>query len=170
MPPKKQGNNKKQESKKQENMHPSAIDVLKADHDRVKELFRQFEETGERAHKARQRLAEKAFQELEIHSRLEEELFYPAVREKASKEGKEVVLEGVEEHHVVDVLIEELKKMDPEDEAYQPKFKVLMENVEHHIEEEEGPMFAEARRVLDGDIQRLGVEIEQRRKELKRNR
>lgn len=154
--------------KKQENGQPSAIDVLKADHDRVKDMFRQFEATGERAHRARQRLADKVFQELEIHSRLEEELFYPAVREKASKEGQDVVLEGVEEHHVVDMLIAELKNLAPEDETYQPKFKVLMENVEHHIEEEEGPMFAEARRVLDGDIQRLGVEIERRRKELKR--
>lgn len=144
------------------------IKSLKADHDRVKQLFREFEETGERAFKARQRIAEKVFIELEIHSTLEEEIFYPAVREKGGQEGREMVLEGTEEHHIVDVLVAELKELEPEDERYKAKFKVLSENVEHHIEEEEGQMFPQAQRVLDGDTSRLGEEIEARRKELKR--
>jgi hemerythrin-like domain-containing protein len=103
------------------------------------------------------------FEELSIHEQIEEEIFYPAVRDGASKEGVEIVLEGYQEHHVVDVLIKELKATDVEDETYDAKFKVLTENVEHHIEEEEGEMFREARRAL-GDTE---DEVGQRMMELK---
>src|SRR5688572_6880233 len=105
--------------------------MLKDDHKKVKGLFREFESAGERAHKKKQGIAEQVFTELEIHSKLEEELFYPAARAQ-SKDLAEVVDEGIEEHHVVDVLIAELKAMEPEDERYDAKFTVLIENVEHH--------------------------------------
>jgi hemerythrin superfamily protein len=136
------------------------IEMLKADHDHVKELFREFSELGDRAHKSKQRLAEQIFQELEVHSRLEEEIFYPAVREAAEEETREVVAEGIEEHHVVDVLIEEIRGLSPEDEAFDAKMKVLSENVEHHIEEEEGEMFPGARKNLGGDeLETLGRQM-----------
>lgn len=96
------------------------------------------------------------FEELAIHEQIEEEIFYPAVREGASKEGVEIVLEGYEEHHVMDVLQEELKAASVEDENYDAKFKVLTENVEHHIEEEEGEMFAEARKALVNTADEVG--------------
>src|SRR3954454_19027813 len=105
-----------------------AVKLLKDDHKKVKSLFREYEKAGERAHQKKQRIAEQAFTELEIHSKLEEEIFYPAVQAKGNKELKEVVNEGLEEHHVVDVLIEELKAMDPSDERYDAKFTVLVEN------------------------------------------
>src|SRR5581483_8243711 len=99
-----------------------AIELLKADHKKVKGLFREFEQAGERAHKTKQRIAEQVFQELEVHSRIEEEIFYPAVKERRVAEGDELVAESIEEHHVVDVLIKELKALDPEHEQYEAKF------------------------------------------------
>src|SRR3954466_1469198 len=106
-----------------------AIKMLEADHKKVKGLFREFESAGDRATKKKQTIAEQVFMELEVHSKLEEEIFYPAVKAKADQEGKELVVEGIEEHHVVDVLIEELKGLDPQDEHYDAKFTVLTENV-----------------------------------------
>jgi len=117
--------------------------MLKEDHKKVKDLFRQFESTGERAYQKKQELAEKIFRELEVHTSLEEEIFYPAVRESSDKEGKELIAEAYEEHRIVKQLIEELQDLDAKDETYNAKFKVLIENVEHHVQEEEGePFFA----------------------------
>ena len=140
--------------------------MLKEDHKRIKALFRKYESAGERAYKEKQRTAEKAFHELEVHSKLEEEIFYPAVQARADEEGKDLVLEGIEEHHVVDVLINELKGLDPEDEQYDAKFKVLTENVEHHIEEEEGELLPDAQRLLEPHLDRLGADMEQRKEQL----
>jgi len=143
-----------------------AIKLLKDDHKQVKELFREYEAAGDRAHQKKKGIAERVFLELEVHSAIEEEIFYPAVREKAGKEGKELIAEGFEEHHVVDVLIEELKGLDPEDEAYDAKFKVLTENVEHHIEEEEGELMPEAKDVLGDRIAELGEQMLRRKEAL----
>jgi hypothetical protein len=142
-----------------------AVAILKSDHDRVKELFRKYSETGERAYKTRMQIAEKVFRELEIHSALEEEIFYPAARE-AGHETEEVVAEGLEEHHVVDILIQELKALTPEDETFDPKFKVLCENVEHHIEEEEGEMFPPARKALGDRMDALARQMMERKRQL----
>jgi hemerythrin-like domain-containing protein len=143
-----------------------AIKLLKDDHKKVKGLFREYEAAGDRAYQTKRRIAEQAFLELEVHSKIEEEIFYPAVREKAGKEGKELVAEGVEEHHVVDVLIEELKGLEPEDEQYDAKFTVLTENVEHHIEEEEKEMMPEAKEALGDHLADLGEQMLRRKEEL----
>jgi hemerythrin-like domain-containing protein len=144
----------------------NAIKMLKDDHRKVKQLFREFEAAGDRAYKTKQRIAEQVFHELEVHSKLEEEIFYPAVQAKADQEGKELVLEGIEEHHVVDVLIGELRRLEPQAEEYDAKFKVLTENVEHHIEEEEGEMLPDAEQTLGDEVERLGEQMERRRQEL----
>ena len=144
----------------------NAIAMLKSDHKKVKGLFRDFEAAGDRAYKKKQQIAEQVFMELEVHTKLEEEIFYPAVQAKADKEGKELVREANEEHHVVDVLIGELKALDAQDEQYDAKFKVLTENVEHHIEEEEGEMLPDAEKTLGPDLERLGRAMEQRKQEL----
>ena len=136
-----------------------AVQMLKDDHEKVKGLFRQFEEAGEKAYKTKLSIAEKVFHELEIHSRLEEEVFYPAARAAAEEEVGEVVAEGLEEHHVVDLLIAELKQLSPEEEAFEAKFKVLMENVEHHIQEEEEELLPEAQKALRGQEETLGQEM-----------
>jgi hemerythrin superfamily protein len=144
----------------------AAIDLLKADHKKVKELFRQYEVARDRAYQKKKGIAEEVFTEIGIHSTLEEELFYPAVKAKTDKDGKDLVAESIEEHHVVASLIEELKALDPKDERYDAKFTVLMENVEHHIEEEEGELFPEAEEVLGDAIERLGTMMAERKEQL----
>jgi hemerythrin-like domain-containing protein len=143
-----------------------AIKLLKDDHKKVKSLFREYEGAGDRAYQTKARIAEQVFAELEVHSKIEEEIFYPAVQAKGSKDGKEVVLEGYEEHHVVDVLINELKALDPQDDRFDAKFKVLTENVEHHIEEEESEMLPDAAKKLGDDVDRLAEQMARRKEEL----
>jgi hemerythrin superfamily protein len=91
---------------------PNAIDMLKADHKKVKGLFQQYEAAGDRSYQKKQGIAEEVFTEIEIHSQLEEELSYPAMKAKTDKDGKGLVAEAIEEHHVVATLIEELKGLD----------------------------------------------------------
>ena len=143
-----------------------AIEMLKADHEKVKGLFRQYEAAGDRAYQKKKSIAEEVFIEITVHSALEEELFYPAVKAETDKEGQELVAESVEEHHVVAMLIEELKELDPKDERYDAKFTVLMENVEHHIEEEEDELFPEAEDVIGDAIEDLGAQMKERKDQL----
>jgi hemerythrin superfamily protein len=145
---------------------PNAIEMLKSDHHKVKELFRQYEAAGDRAYQKKKGIAEEVFTELEIHTTLEEELFYPAMKRKTDQDGKDLVAEAMEEHHVVTTLMEELQGLDPKDERYDAKFKVLMDNVEHHIEEEEGEMFPEAEEVLGDRLERLGTQMQERKQQL----
>lgn len=143
----------------------NAVTLLKKDHTRVKELFREYESAGERAHKKKQQIAQQVFTELEIHTKLEEEIFYPAAQ--AKKDLTDTVTEGLEEHHVVDVLIAELKQMDPADDHYDAKFKVLTENVEHHIQEEEKELLPQAQKDLGREeIDRLGDAMAARKQQL----
>jgi hemerythrin superfamily protein len=143
-----------------------AIDMLKADHKKVKALFRQYEAAGDRAYQKKKGIAEEVFTEIMVHSTLEEELFYPAVKEQTDKAGRDLVAESIEEHHLVSTLIKEMKALDPKDERYDAKFSVLMENVEHHIEEEEDELFPEAEDVLADAIEDLGVQMKERKEQL----
>ena len=145
---------------------PNAVEMLKDDHEKVKALFEQYEAAGQRAHQKKQGLAEEVFAELAVHTTLEEELFYPAMKRQADQDGKDLVTEAVEEHHVVTTLMDELRGLDPKDERYDAKFKVLMENVEHHIEEEEGAMFPEAEEILGERLERLGTQMQERKQQL----
>ena len=132
-----------------------AIALLKEDHDRVKKLLAEGESTTERAEKGRTELFAKLKEEMLIHEQIEEEIFYPALR--AHPKAKEIVLEGYEEHHVVDEIMGELEATDVGDETWGAKFTVMRENIEHHIEEEEGEMFAQAREVFSKDeLEELG--------------
>jgi hemerythrin-like domain-containing protein len=140
-----------------------AVQMLKDDHQKVKGLFRQFESASDGREK--RRIAEQIFHELEVHSKLEEEIFYPAVK-KQGGEAKDVVAESLEEHHVVDVLMNELKKMSTTDERYEAKMTVLIENVEHHIEEEESEMLPDAQAKLGSETMALGKKMEERRQKL----
>jgi hemerythrin-like domain-containing protein len=132
----------------------------------VKELFHQYEAAGNRAYQKKKGIAEEVCTELEVHTTLEEEFFYPAMKRNTDQDGKDLVAEAIEEHHVVATLMEELKGLDPKDERYDAKFKVLMENVEHHIEEEEGEMFPEAEEMLGEKLESLGTQMQERKQEL----
>lgn len=140
-----------------------AIKLITTDHDNMRELFKQYEDTGERAHAKRGQIANEVFLELEAHAAIEEEIFYPAVRATRSKDLKDTVAEGIEEHHVVDVLIGELKQLEPSDEQFEAKFKVLMENVQHHMEEEEKEMLPDAKERLGKRTEELGEQMAQRK-------
>ncbi len=135
-----------------------ALTLLKTDHDKVKKLLADGEETTERAEKGRTELFATLKEEMLIHERIEEEIFYPALKEHPK--AKEIVLEGFEEHHVVDQIMGELEATPVTDEQWAAKFKVMKENIEHHIEEEEGEMFEQARNVFDaGELQALGARM-----------
>jgi hemerythrin superfamily protein len=136
-----------------------AIDVLTSDHDAVDELFKKFDELGERAHKSKQEVVADICRELTIHAAIEEEIFYPRVR-AAGKELKNEVLEGVEEHKHIKEGVAELETMSAEDETFDAKVKVLKEQVEHHVKEEEDEMFPEVRKALgEEELARLGEQL-----------
>ena len=137
-----------------------ALQMLKDDHDKVKKMLAEGEATTERAVKTRAELFARLREELVIHERIEEEIFYPAL--KQHPKAKEIVLEGYEEHHVVDTIFAELDKTDVTDEQWGAKFKVAKENIEHHIEEEEGEMFAKARQAFDREeLETLGRRMQE---------
>lgn len=118
----------------------SVTNILREDHKKVKGLFDEFEHAKDA--KAKQRIVETAVAELEVHSKLEEELIYPEIRAEIADD--DLMDEALEEHHVVHGMIGELKKMKPGDERYDAKFTVLAESVRHHIKEEESEMFPKA--------------------------
>src|SRR5574338_1132253 len=125
----------------------SAISMLKDDHASLKRLLRELESTTERGVKTRTELFERIKRELTVHEAIEEEIFYPTL--KQHPRAREIVLEGYEEHDVVDTIMGELDALPVDDETWGPKATVMIENIEHHIEEEEGDMFVKARQVLD---------------------
>ena len=143
------------------------VEMLEADHVKVKALFDKFEEAGDRMIKAKQQIIEEVFAALEVHTQLEEEIFYPAVKAVGDKENKKIIAESSEEHLVVKHLMEEMRALAPSDEQYAAKFTVLMENVRHHIEEEEGEMFPMAEEELDDDLDELLEQMMERKQALK---
>jgi len=132
-----------------------AVKLLEKDHRRFEKLMEEGEDTTARARKRRKDVLSTLAAEIAAHERKEEKVLYPAL--KRHSEARDIVLEGYQEHHVADVLVGELKNMDPADERWGAKFKVLKESLEHHIEEEEGHMFRTARSVLGRDrLEELG--------------
>ena len=142
-----------------------AIALLKQDHDKVKELLTRLEKTTERGAKTREELFATIKGELVVHETIEEEIFYPALKEHPKT--KEITLEAYEEHHVVDMVMAEIESVPYDDERWGAKFKVMKENIEHHIEEEENEMFKKARQVFDEDeLEALGERMSARKDQL----
>jgi len=138
----------------------NAIELLKADHDTVDRLFQKVKATEEGEHKE---LFLKIKAELDVHAHIEEKIFYPAIKDAAATRA--ITLEGYEEHHVVKILLGELAAMPVDTEQWTAKLKVLKENVEHHVEEEEDEMFVSARKVLSKEeIEELGARMEAEKK------
>jgi hemerythrin superfamily protein len=128
-------------------MSTDAIVLLKADHKEVRQLFRQFEAAGERATKAKADLVAKMIELLTVHTYIENEVMYPEVR-RLLPELEEDILESFEEHHVADLLCMELYGMSAEAERFDAKTTVLIENVTHHMQEEEDEWFPKVREGL----------------------
>ena len=148
-------------SKTNSQSHTNAITSLKADHQKVKGLFDEFEKANDRASKMT--IVSEALEELSIHATLEEEIFYPAVRPVVEDE---VMNEADQEHHVAKILIAELEEMDGTESHYDAKFTVLAENVRHHIKEEEENMLPVVQKT-ELDFDALGEEMHALKEELR---
>ncbi|WP_214413924.1 hemerythrin domain-containing protein [Sphaerisporangium fuscum] len=137
-----------------------AIVLLKEDHKTVEKLFKQFEKAGEDARDEKRKIVEQIIHELTTHAYIEEQIFYPMAREEVP-ETDDHVLESVEEHHVVVWMLSELRKLDPADERYDAKVTVLIENVRHHVEEEEQEWFPQVREAMGRKkLQEIGERME----------
>lgn len=146
-------------------MSNDAIVVLKDDHKKMRGLFREYDQAGENAIETKARLAKQILEELTVHTYLENEVMYPEVR-KRLPDLENDVLESYEEHHVADVLTAELAMMSPSDERFDAKMMVLMENVKHHMDEEEQEWFPKVREGLGRkELQELGERMQQLRPE-----
>ena len=144
-----------------------AFELMKKDHEKVSGIFEKLEPTTERGVKTREELFAQLKSELDIHAKVEEEIFYPAIKE--AKETHDITLEAFEEHKVVKGLLAELDALAKDDETWGAKFTVLKENVEHHVEEEEGEMFKSARKVLTKEqIEELGERMQAAKTEQKK--
>lgn len=144
-----------------------AIKLLTEDHEKVRALLNELDSTTERGVKTRSELFATIKGELAVHEIIEEEIFYPEL--KAHPKAKDIVLEAYEEHHVVDEIMGELESLDVSDETWGAKATVMKENLEHHMEEEEGEMFETARSVFDAsELEALGTRMETRKAEAKR--
>lgn len=142
-----------------------AITLLTEDHEHVKSMFEQYESLGERAHASKKKLATQICTELTKHATAEEEIFYPAVRAAGGKEKEELVDEATVEHASAKELIAQILEMESTEELFDAKVKVLGELIEHHVKEEEGEMFPQARKAgLDLDL--LGQQIAERKAEI----
>jgi hypothetical protein len=142
-----------------------ALQLLKQDHDGVKGLLEKLDSTTERGVKTREELFTRLTRELEAHEAIEEEIFYPALKEHPK--AKDLVLEAYEEHHVVDNVMAEIRDLPYDAETWGAKLTVMKENLEHHIEEEEEEMFRQARDVFsEEELEELGVRMDERKQEL----
>ncbi len=136
-----------------------ATDLLKKQHRQVLGLFKEIEKRDDP--NERRRLLEDITDALKAHTELEEEIFYPAIRESGAKKAEELVLQAIEEHHVVDLVLAETPDIDPEAENFEAKMRVLKDIVAHHVEEEEQEMFKLASRLKDDEARDLSRRLEE---------
>lgn len=146
---------------------PNAIDLLRADHDRLRQILPKLADPSIAAEE-RNRYIEAVEKEIKMHSLVEEEIFYPAFKDATSEASdRDMYFEAIEEHHVVDMLLPELKPLDASSDTFRAKAKVLRELIEHHADEEEREMFVKAREMIgDVRLQDLGDRIQRRKIEL----
>ncbi len=142
------------------------FDLLKQDHEKVAGIFEQLEPTTERAKKTREELFTRLKSELDLHAYLEETILYPVL--KQVEETRDITFEAVEEHRVVKRFLKELDEISKTSEQWTAKLTVLKENVEHHVEEEEGEIFKKARAALSSEqIEALTARLESEKKQHK---
>ena len=145
----------------------NALELLKQDHDKVDKLFQKVEATEESEHTA---LFEQIKAELEMHTHIEETIFYPKLKEEGDEELKKIKLEGIEEHHQAKMFLRELSSLAEDSQKFEPKLKVLMEDVKHHVQEEEGQMFPMIEKQFDAAVlEELGAQLEAEKSKFKRS-
>lgn len=149
-------------------MTMNAIQMLKDDHQKVQKLLKELTQSTERAEKKRSELLQKIEHEISVHTRLEEEVFYPAFKQADGKSHKKMFFESTEEHRAVEKLVlPDLMKTDPTSEQFAGRAKVLQEMIQHHISDEEEEMFPEAEKTLGREqLEQLGEQMASRKKEL----
>jgi hemerythrin superfamily protein len=141
-----------------------AITLLKNDHADVEKLFKTYEGLGERAYKSKQKTVAGIIKALSMHAVIEEQVFYPSARSEVDGAGDDV-LEAIEEHHIVKWVLNELQDLPPTAENYDAKVSVLIENVRHHVKEEEKELFPEVRKALGrARLNELGEELARAKK------
>src|SRR3954471_878746 len=141
-----------------------AITLLKNDHRDVEKLFKRFEKAGDNAHVQKRDIVDRIIEELSKHAAIEEQLFYPVTRATVP-DVEDTALESIEEHHIVKWVLSELDGMDPRDERFEAKVTVLIENVRHHVEEEEGDLFPELRKAIKRkELEELAEAMEKAKK------
>jgi hemerythrin superfamily protein len=141
----------------------NALQLLKKDHSTVKSLFSKFDRTGKTAHDTRNELIAQIRHEIQIHSRAEEEIFYPAVK-AINEDGRRLIVEAIKEHHDVDQLLTQISRLKSTDKNFDEKFETLIENVDHHVEEEEGEIFRFVEENCSAQqLEDLGRQIEERK-------
>ena len=147
----------------------NVLKLLKKDHSSVKSLFRKFSRTGRSSHDRKTALFEQIRRELQIHSRAEEEIFYPALKAVNGAESRKLVSEALKEHKQVDELLTQISRLKPADKNFDEKIETLFESVDHHVEEEEGEIFQFAEeKFSEEQLEDIGRQIEERKKTLDR--
>ena len=143
---------------------PNAITMLKSDHATIKRLMRELTELGEGAVKQKEQLVARIEQAVKMHAQVEEEVFYPAFKAVSKgTEAEDLFYEAAEEHHIVDMVLPALKAANPKSHEFQAKAKVLKDLLEHHIREEEGEMFTQARGLFEEEqLRQLGDLMQER--------
>ena len=132
----------------------NAVELLKADHDVVRKLFQDVKESDEGKHPA---IFKKIKAELDVHAHIEEVIFYPKLRTDGDKELVDIVLEGIEEHRQIKMFLRQIAELSDGSEQFEPKLKVLMEDTDHHVKEEEDEMFPLVKAQFESDVlNRLG--------------
>ena len=144
----------------------NVLELLKEDHSNVKSLFEKFDRTDKSSQEKKTELFEKMRRELKLHSRAEEEIFYPALK-ALNGEGRRLVSEALKEHRDVDELLTQISRLKPCGKNFDDKMETLIENVDHHVQEEEGEIFRFAEGNCSEDqLEELGQQIEDRKKTL----
>ncbi|MFI8278179.1 hemerythrin domain-containing protein [Streptomyces sp. NPDC085929] len=143
--------------------------LLREDHKTVERLFKRFEKTADDDLAERRTIADEVVEELTVHAWIEEQVFCPAARQ-AAPESTVHILESIEEHHAVVWMLSELKDMDSADERFKAKMSVLMENVRHHVEEEEQDWFPDVRKAMGRNrLTEFGDQLEAEKKKAPRD-
>ena len=147
-------------------MPMSATQMLKQDHDHVKSLFHEYEAGGWRDPQEKQRIVQQVCRELQIHSQLEKEIFYPAIQSGGNEWARELVTHGLEEHRMIDDLVHQLKQMEPQNLDIDGRMRMLMQYVNDHVQEEEHALFPQVEQSLASRLPQLAQELQQRKQQL----